>query len=104
MKMRAFQQSIHLSAFQLKDCINQVVSRLRKKLTFPIWGHQHLKTEHTACHYIPLLEGFDMKDKSNLWICSIYYYLKCGMETEKRNNNISGRKRRHSASLIKSRE
>jgi hypothetical protein len=23
-------------------------------------------------------------------VCSIYYYLKCGMETEKRKNNISG--------------
>jgi hypothetical protein len=49
------------------------------------------KKLNTACHNIPFQEGFDMKDKSKPWICSIYYYLKCGMETEKRKNEISGR-------------
>ena len=48
MKMRASHHSIHLSAFHLKDCINQVASRLRKKSTVPIWGHQYPKTEHSV--------------------------------------------------------
>ncbi len=53
MKMRASHHSIHLSAFHLKDCINQVASRLRKKSTVPIWGHQHQKTEHSLALYTP---------------------------------------------------
>jgi len=44
-----------------------------------------------ACQDVLLPKGFGMKNKSQSWICSVYYHSKCCMEAEKRKNNISGR-------------
>jgi hypothetical protein len=47
---------------------------------------------HISCQDVLLPKGFGMKNKSQSWICSVYYHSKCCMEAEKRKNNISGRK------------
>ena len=42
---------------------------------------------NVSCQDVMLPKGFGMKNKSQSWVCSVYYRSKCGMEAEKRKNN-----------------
>jgi len=44
---------------------------------------------------MPLPKGCDMENKSRPWILSVYYYLKCCMETGFSKMRTSGRSKRN---------
>jgi len=45
-----------------------------------------------SCYYTPVPKGFDIGNKSKLWIRSVCYYLKCCTETRFSKMRSSGRK------------